>query len=100
LAKASELAWTLATGEDRRWPTTEGAKPTFTQRLLHRYVGTLQKIQVNDSEVTRVFWSMAHLVTPPSTLFHPRMVMKVLGSQFKRAPGKASRVGEGKLAVN
>jgi hypothetical protein len=47
----------------------------YMQRLMH--------VALVDVEVSRAFLKVAHLVEPPSSLFNPRVVLRVLS---KRAP--------------
>ncbi len=77
LAKVNDIAWMLATGEDFRWPSTVGERSKL-MALTHGYLGELQKMFASDPEVSYLFWSVAHLITPPTAMFAPKMVAKVV----------------------
>ncbi|MFN8445266.1 MAG: hypothetical protein U0175_31045 [Caldilineaceae bacterium] len=81
LAKNNQIAWALATGEDFRWPGTTGQR-SGSLRVMHAYVGQLQQLLATDPEVAQLFWSVAHLVTPPTAMFSPKMIFKVLSHKF------------------
>jgi 2-polyprenyl-6-methoxyphenol hydroxylase-like FAD-dependent oxidoreductase len=77
LAKRNTIAWALATSEDFRWPGTTGGQRSTTARFFHGYVEQLTQMQSVDPAIARLFWSIAHLVTPPTALFAPAVVAKV-----------------------
>ena len=84
LAKNNQIAWALATGEDFRWPGTTGERSN-SLRFLHHYIGQLQQLLTVDAEVAKLFWSIAHLVTPPTAMFAPQMVAKVIAHKLSAA---------------
>ncbi|HXF62247.1 MAG TPA: hypothetical protein VNK95_11565, partial [Caldilineaceae bacterium] len=78
LAKVNDATWLLATGEDFRWPETEGVRPARNDRLVQRYVEQVTRVAANDAVVNQAFAEVLHLVKPPVSLFHPRVVWRVL----------------------
>jgi hypothetical protein len=84
LAQGNRAPWLMATGEDFRWPTTEGGRPGPAMRLLHRYFDRVIERSVVDPAVQRVLVAVMHLIEPPSTLLHPAVVASTLlpKSQF------------------
>jgi 2-polyprenyl-6-methoxyphenol hydroxylase-like FAD-dependent oxidoreductase len=83
LQKLIETPWLLATGEDFRYPTTLGARPSPITRLLHRYFDRLLAVATVDQVVATTFLNVIHLLAPPGALFQPRIVARAL-----RGPGR------------
>jgi 2-polyprenyl-6-methoxyphenol hydroxylase-like FAD-dependent oxidoreductase len=71
-------AWLLATGEDLRYPTTEGSRVGFTTRLTHRYLDRVVRAATVDPAVSAVFLEVLALVRPPASLFHPLVAAAAL----------------------
>ena len=78
LAHTAAAVWLLATGEDLRYPTTEGARPTLRTRLMHRYLNRLGPVATVNRTVNAAFLEVANLVQPPTALFHPNVLLPVL----------------------
>ena len=79
LARVNQTAWLMATGEDFRWPATEGGRPSALTRLLHRYMDQVLQMASHDAFAQRAFMQVSHLVEPPSHLFSPAMMARVIG---------------------
>jgi 2-polyprenyl-6-methoxyphenol hydroxylase-like FAD-dependent oxidoreductase len=77
LAPVVKRVWMLATGEDFRWPQTEGGRPDRLTRFMHRYADRVTQLATTNEEVARTFVSAMHLVSPPSALFRPGIVGRV-----------------------
>jgi 2-polyprenyl-6-methoxyphenol hydroxylase-like FAD-dependent oxidoreductase len=71
-------AWLLATGEDLRYPTTEGSRVGLTTKLTHRYLDRVVRAATADPAMNRVFLEVLALVRPPASLFHPRVAAAAL----------------------
>ena len=77
--------WQLATGEDRRWPTTKGAEPLpLPARLIQQYAGQLLLATLADATVAEVFTRVQHMIAPPSLFFRPDILLRVLASGRRR----------------
>jgi len=77
--------WQLATGEDRRWPTTKGAEPLpLPVRLIQQYAGQLLLATLTDATVAEVFTRVQHMIAPPSLFFRPDILLRVLASGLRR----------------
>lgn len=72
-----ESVWRLAVGADFEFPQTEGPKPLGTD-LLNRYTSRLVETAHGDPQVATAFVRVLRLETEPTTLFHPRIVGRVL----------------------
>ncbi|HKS70733.1 MAG TPA: hypothetical protein VJQ45_09945, partial [Ktedonobacterales bacterium] len=80
LAGVTGLAWLLATGEDTRYPTTQGPRPGLSARLAHRYFDRVIAATTDTPHVGRTFLSVAHLLIPPAALFAPRIAFAALAT--------------------
>ncbi len=78
LAGVVQAPWLMATGEDLRWPATEGSRPGGVARLAQRYIDQVVLASGADPVVSLAFWQVTHLVKPPSLLFHPRVAARTL----------------------
>ena len=78
LAKLVATPWLLATGEDFRYPTTEGGRPSPVTRLIHRYLDRVSLTATSDNVVAHAFVVVLQMVAPPTALFHPEVVARVI----------------------
>ena len=81
VARASAAAWLIATAEDLRYPTTEGARPSLMTRMPHCYMDRVQATANRDPVVSAAFLDMLGLVAPPASLFKPGIVFRALAQQ-------------------
>ncbi len=79
LAKVNEAPWMLATGEDYRYRETEGGAPTAMNRFMHRYMDQVIHLSTHSVTVRRVLMRAFNILVPPTALFHPRVLFRVLG---------------------
>jgi len=79
LARVTATPWLMATGEDFRWPTTEGGRPNLQARLLHRYMDQILYLNTRSSSALATFNQVAHLLATPATFFKPTLVAQVIG---------------------
>lgn len=85
LAKVNEAPWLLATGEDYRYRETEGGAPTAMTRFMHRYMDQVILLSTRSVTVRRVLMRAFNILAPPSALFHPRVLLRVLGHGLYRS---------------
>jgi 2-polyprenyl-6-methoxyphenol hydroxylase-like FAD-dependent oxidoreductase len=78
LAHSHATAWLMATGEDLRYPTTTGAEPTLSTRLMHRYMDRVIHASTQNRTVSRVFFEVLNMVTPSTALFRPNVLIPAL----------------------
>jgi 2-polyprenyl-6-methoxyphenol hydroxylase-like FAD-dependent oxidoreductase len=76
-AKVVDIPWQLAVGEDFRYPETTGPKAPETD-LINRYVERVHKATHSDPVVYGAFLQVMNLMKPPLSLFHPKIVWRVL----------------------
>jgi 2-polyprenyl-6-methoxyphenol hydroxylase-like FAD-dependent oxidoreductase len=87
---AYRTAWALSTGEDFRFPEVSGRRPLGTG-FSHWYTRHVHRLTATDDDVYRRFARVMHLVAPPSHLFHPSVIGKVLWSALRRPPPPGPR---------
>jgi 2-polyprenyl-6-methoxyphenol hydroxylase-like FAD-dependent oxidoreductase len=75
--KVIDIPWQLAVGEDFRFPQTTGPKPAGTD-FINRYVAKVHRATLHDEVVGEAFLKVMNLMAPPPSLFHPRIVWRVL----------------------
>lgn len=77
-------AWLLSTGEDLRFPGTEGDRPKFAARLIQRYVDLYLRVISADETLTRTFIKVSNLSASPLTLMSPPIVARVLALTLRQ----------------
>ena len=77
IVKVVKVPWMLATGEDFRYPETEGKRPLGIN-LLHWYTRRVNELTASNPMVAGLFYQVLHLLKPPTVLFSPRVVWAVL----------------------
>ena len=86
LARTASTIWLMATGEDSRYPTTEGASRTLSTRLMHRYLSRVGRVMTGNHTVNAAFLDVANLVRPPTALFHPGVLIPTLRGKTRALP--------------
>lgn len=79
LAQIIRNPWLLATGEDLRYPGTDGERPGFPARLVQKYIDLVVKTLPFDSDIGIAMSRVIQMQAPPGSLFHPGIMFKVLG---------------------
>lgn len=78
LAKVNTDPWLIATGDDFRWPTTQGGQPNLMTRFMQWYVDQVMLTASQSAKVYKVFLKVLHLLEPPTALFQPAVLVIVL----------------------
>lgn len=78
LAKINEAPWLLATGEDYRYPETVGGAPSLMTKFMHRYMDHVVQLATHSIVVRKVLLRAFNMLTPPTALFQPRVLFRVL----------------------
>jgi hypothetical protein len=68
----------MATGEDLRYPATEGARPRPATRLMQRYLDRVICASTQNWTVNQTFAQVWHMLTPPTALFRPAVLLPTL----------------------
>lgn len=77
VAKIVDIPWQLAVGEDFRFSETVGPKPAGVD-LINRYVSRVQRATQRDEVVCGAFLRVMSMLKPPTSLFHPRILWRVM----------------------
>lgn len=88
-AKASKIVdipWSIATGEDFRFPQVEGRRPLGTG-VLNRYLERVHAVASRDPVVCGRFFDVVNLLAPPPALLSPEIAWRVLGRPFPEGQG-------------
>ena len=83
LAKVNETPWMLATGEDYRYTDTVGGSPTWFNRFMHRYMDHVLQLATRSMAVRRTLLRVFNMLVPPTALFRPRILFRVLVQMIK-----------------
>jgi flavin-dependent dehydrogenase len=92
-AKASKIVdipWSIATGEDFRFPQVEGRRPPGTG-ILNRYLERVHAVASEDPAVCRRFFDVINLLAPPPALLSPAIAWRVLGRTVPNGQGSPFR---------
>jgi 2-polyprenyl-6-methoxyphenol hydroxylase-like FAD-dependent oxidoreductase len=81
IAKEIKTPWLLSTGEDLRYPETEGHRSLGT-RLFNWYMRRLIGQTPTYPHVAAAFFQVYHLLKPLRSLFGPRILLAVLGREL------------------
>jgi hypothetical protein len=82
VAKLVAGPWALTTGEDLRWPATQGGEVTAKVKFMHWYIEQVIRLIPQSQEVFRRFQEVNHMLKTPTALFHPAVLGPVLRQAF------------------
>jgi hypothetical protein len=82
VAKLVAGPWALTTGEDLRWPATQGGEVTAKVKFMHWYIEQVIRLIPQSQEVFRRFQEVNHMLKAPTALFHPAVLGPVLRQAF------------------
>ena len=85
LARVTKTPWMLATSEDYRYRETDGAGPGLMTRFMHRYMENVLLLATKSVSVRSVLLRVFNILAPPTTLFQPRVLFRVLFQMLKPA---------------
>ena len=72
-----DIAWNMAVGADHQFPQTTGPKPQGTD-FANSYLSRLTRRAHTDSELAEAFYRVLLMEEPPSSLFRPGVLWRVL----------------------
>jgi len=76
-AKITEIAWSIAAGGDLRIPEVVAPR-TAAGRFLNWYMGRVHQAAHRDAAVALAFHKVGNLLSPPQSVLHPRIALRVL----------------------
>jgi 2-polyprenyl-6-methoxyphenol hydroxylase-like FAD-dependent oxidoreductase len=94
-AKIVALPWALATGEDARYPRTDGAVIDLKTGFLHRYMDHVLALATERQSVRGAMLQVQHMLQPPSALFAPNVLLPVLGRTLGHHGSRLTGQGRG-----
>lgn len=97
-AKVIDIPWQLAVGQDFLFPGTIGDKPRGTE-FINRYMTRVHRVTHDDAVVGAAFLRVMNLLAPPPSLFHPRILWRVLWRSGRSPAVKASRASRAREDV-
>jgi len=68
IAEVVDVPWTLAVGEDLRYPEVEGPRPP-SMAVINRYVALVHRAATRDAAVAHAFLTVQNMLAPPAELF-------------------------------
>jgi 2-polyprenyl-6-methoxyphenol hydroxylase-like FAD-dependent oxidoreductase len=77
LAKLTNDPWMMSTGEDFRYPDVVGDRP-FGNSVMQWYTGRVHRAAAASAEVSNLFYRAMHMLSPPTALMSPGMIVRVL----------------------
>ena len=77
-----ETPWTIAVGEDLRYPEVESPR-TPSVNFINWYIGKVHLASRTDSVVCNAFHKVTNLLEAPPSLFAPRILARVIGANLK-----------------
>ena len=81
--KLTESPWTIATGEDLKYPQVQGKRPPGF-KAVNAYMARAHKAARRDPVVLRRFFEVANLLAPPTAMMSPKIAWRVaLGGRGK-----------------
>jgi len=86
LTASNSPVWLMSTGEDFRYPTTEGGARTPLTRALHWYLDQVTASSSEEFNVALGLMAVVHLLKPPASLFSPPIAARVLRHALRRQP--------------
>jgi hypothetical protein len=92
VGKLVTAPWALTTGEDLRWPATQGGEITPKVKLMHWYIDQVIRLIPNSPEVYLAFQEVNHMLKGPESLFHPKVLFRVLKQAL--TPAKAPKTAK------
>jgi hypothetical protein len=81
----------LAIGEDYRYRETEGGSPSLMTRFMHRYMDRVVQLATHSVAVRTVLLRAFNMLVPPTALFQPRVLFRVLLQGLKPMSRLAER---------
>ncbi|MBD1916178.1 MULTISPECIES: FAD-binding monooxygenase [Cyanophyceae] len=79
-AELIDIPWQTAVAEDFRYPETQGKKSPGTT-LINAYITCVNRASHRDPLIGAAFLKVMNMMAPPTSLFQPQILWRVLRSQ-------------------
>jgi 2-polyprenyl-6-methoxyphenol hydroxylase-like FAD-dependent oxidoreductase len=83
LYRVTDVPFSMTANEAHRWSETTGWKPPLS-RLQQAYLARVFEAANRDPEVMQTLTRVCHLLAPPTALFRPSMLLRVLSGKPRR----------------
>ncbi len=93
-----DIPWSIAVGNDLRYPDVEGARPALGG-LLDRYLDRVLAVGASDARVGTAFLRVTNLLDPPQALMRPTTLARVLLGTPARSTLATPAEGDAALAT-
>jgi 2-polyprenyl-6-methoxyphenol hydroxylase-like FAD-dependent oxidoreductase len=87
LARVVDVPWEIAVGGDLVFPGVQGRR-TLKVRLVNAYLARLHAAAAHDTRLASAFMRVAGLVAPPQSLLRPKIALRVLRGNLRRAAAR------------
>jgi len=98
LAKVNKAPWMLATSEDYRYRETDGAGPNAMTKFMHRYMENVLLLATKSVGARSVLLRVFNILAPPTALFQPQVLFRVLLQMLKPARQNGEPVARNQLS--
>jgi 2-polyprenyl-6-methoxyphenol hydroxylase-like FAD-dependent oxidoreductase len=85
LSRLTLTPFSLTANEAHRWPETRGWLPPFSG-LQRAYLGKVYEASNHDPEIYSALMKTMHFLAPPTSLFRPWVIWRVLVGKSSRPP--------------
>jgi hypothetical protein len=75
-----DVPWSIVVGGDYAFEGVKG-KRTLSVRMMNKYLARLTHVAASDADVSRAFLEVMHLCAPPSSLFAPGILRRVISGK-------------------
>ncbi len=84
LAKVNAAPWRFAISTDYTYRSTVGGSPTWGMQLIQRYLAQIFLLSTKSVKIRKVLLDVLSFLQPPTALFHPRIIIRVIFQVFKQ----------------
>ena len=88
-AKIVDVPWTIAAGEDMRYPEVEGRRP-MGFAWTSKYLEQVHRAATKDPVVLKHLFEVASLVRSPATMVRPDVALRVFLANLSTTPNEAT----------
>ena len=88
--------WTIATGEDFRFPQIKGQRP-LGYRMTNKYMERVHAVASTEPTVCRSFFDVLNLFASPASLMSPGNLWRVFMSPLPKGEGSPLRPADGRI---
>ncbi|MEU0223527.1 FAD-dependent monooxygenase [Streptomyces sp. NPDC006284] len=87
-ARSVDAAWSLAVGQDVRYPGVRGGRPGAADRVVTAYTRRLTRAATGSYAAASALWDVTSMRTPPTRLFRPDAFLAALAGPALPPPAQ------------